>query len=648
MSPDLPRNPSPEGKGEQLPEEEDKTLGVVPSAEEVDKTKTRRFRVVGLPEEGGGLSQGPSPEAQEGKTGRRIDISEGAVSRAREALRLRREGTPPEEGGGLSQESGPAAQEDKPIKLVIPTRPPIPESIPLQEEESRTPSPRVRVPGLVLPRIPSSLEGEGLGEENETAEIVSPQEEGDKTSLGLPNIAPFPGGEGEPEETAGAIHPQEERTEIPGPRLDGLRIRPPSLRAEIPEHPPIPLGTTPERPPLPPDRLGARPESLGKEVRVPGEIMPWEDITIEEEAKLSRDYESRSQVGPETKKAIMGVLRDSADEARVDFALRWFEDKRSALEGAGIPTDVSTERRVAIAIEKGAFRNLKRDSYYEEDNRRIDNLSILRAEFGRDVVSMESQFLVLNVLENRKKALEEAIGGSGLPEERRSKETELGELLKLRRELAEKLSGRDFGLESEAINEEAILHLLPENILTSPEGEEQWRRIQSGCFQAEWNALPPKEKRRYGDDLSAFAREETARRTQVLRENLGMKDISSVDFLSLYRQGYKLEEIRRAGLFRTKIEIRGTRISNEEFAAMRSEGRDSFREELESAVRKSILERERKRWIDGEMSYLATSPERAVGGIETMYRELRDRLIEEFRGSLKKGGQEAVEKVKAG
>lgn len=615
MSPDLPRSPSPEGRGER-PSEGD------------DSTKTKRFRVA-IPLEGGGDS---SQEFQDGRTGRIADKQEGAIFRAREALRLVREGNPPEEGGKLSQEPEPVAQEDKPIKLVIPTTVPIEgakeperttEVVPPQEGELRVPSPRIRTPGLVLPHIPSSFEREEEpGEEDGTAEIIPPQEEG---GMGLPNIAPFPGGEGEPGETAEAVPLQEERIERP----DDLRVEPP--------------------PPLP-SRLRTRLElSSERELMASRESMPWEEAAIEEEAKLSEDYESRSQVGPETKKAIIGVLRDSADEARVDFALRWFEDKRSDLEGAGIPTDVSAERRVAIAIEKGAFVDLKKEATYGEDDRRIDNLNILRAEFTRDVVPMESQFLVLNVLENRKRALEEAIYRSNSPDERSSKETELGELLKLRRELAEKLSGRDLGLESErTVTEEAILPLLPEDIVSSPEGVEQWRRIQSDCFRAEWNALPPKEKRRYGDDLSAFTREETARRTQTLRENLGMEDISPVDFLSLYRQGYKLEEIRRAGLFKTKIEIRGSRISHEKFAAMRSEGRDGFREELESAVKKNILERERKRWIDGEISYLATSPERAVGGIETMYRELRDELIEEFKGSLRKGGQEAVEKVKAG
>ena len=51
--------------------------------------------------------------------------------------------------------------------------------------------------------------------------------------------------------------------------------------------------------------------------------------------------------------------------------------------------------------------------------------------------------------------------------------------------------------------------------------------------------------------------------------------------------------------------------------------------------------------IDAKIADLATSPERAVDGIETMYRELRNRLVREFREEREKGKSPA-EKAKAG
>jgi len=327
-------------------------------------------------------------------------------------------------------------------------------------------------------------------------------------------------------------------------------------------------------------------EKEAERVEVEKEPLPWEKLEMEEEARIIEEYEKKSELSEETKESINQILQQEADQKKINFAKEWFKKHQDEIKEKGY--DVKTKEEgyvVKVTSELGGFNELKKEEKYRETNEEIGNLYVLKADLQKEKILIDSQFLMLNALNKRAEGLRKEREEAMEVEDWTTtelKEKELVKLSRIRRELSEKISGRDLDKEAE----EKVEPL-----------EEQEKYIDENL---------PKRLNQAKDYL-----QELDYRTEKKRIPMSKK------IRIINEKGEIVSE------FRKEKEVN-------EF--LRKETEEKIKKELreEWGEKKSLRAARIGDLVEKEVQALGKSPEKAEGGIEEVYARVKKRLKTEF------------------
>lgn len=351
-------------------------------------------------------------------------------------------------------------------------------------------------------------------------------------------------------------------------------------------------------------------ERLRQEVVPEKREVPWEKLEIREEGALVGEFAEQAQLEPETKQGLDQLFKNEIDKMRIDFAKEWFEEHLDEIEDRGYEVQgKEAGYRVRVAYELGAFKELKEKAEYQEISEVLDNLYALRTDLKKAKVPLETQFLMLNFLSKKAEILEK----ERLRAEKKgdltkmiATEHQLEELFKLREDLASKISGRD--LRKEAENKVEPL-------------QEKEDYINSNLSEKIKEVKDPLQELGYKKEEKGML---WWKRTEVFDQQ--------GERLGKFKKKQELDEFLKG-----KLEEKVKEVLSQEW-------------EEKSKTREAEI----KRLIEKEIIPLAQSPEKAVEGVEGVYKRVRERLITEFvEKDLKKQEKtrqelERIEKVFSG
>ena len=381
------------------------------------------------------------------------------------------------------------------------------------------------------------------------------------------------------------------------------------------------------------------------------EIFPWEKEIREIEERLSEKYGAEFELKKETKKSLQEILKKEIEQKMADFALEeWFEEHKEEFTEEGIPEEISKEKKISLAIEKGALKELTTKKEYEEKFEEIERLFTLRSYLEKKSLPTEILFLTLNTLEKKTEEISAEI--KEMEKEGKSeveismKRKELENLSKLKEELAEKGTGRNLKEEGEREAKEKIVskeEYIDQYFDSQKEEVEKSfkEEIFNREFKKQWEELSEKEKEEYGNNHLEF--------TERKIEDLSQKhELKKEEVFYLLVAGYNPEEFKSKGIFRKKIEVKkGEKIplgKIEDFKKVQFEiAERKIREKVKEELGKKWEEEYQKlvkEYREEEIKKLAKFPEEAIKGIEEIYQKLKDRLIaERAEKELKKEGK---------
>jgi hypothetical protein len=191
-------------------------------------------------------------------------------------------------------------------------------------------------------------------------------------------------------------------------------------------------------------------QSETEPIKVEKEIIsPWERTRKEDDARFIERYQETSKFEKGTKKEIDRILTQETDQTRIEFTQKWFERNKDKIRDTGYDiTSENEEYIVKVVSELGGFKDLKKEEW-KEQREQIDNLYVLKTDFQKDVIPLDSQFLILNTLNKRTERIEEEIEKIKKQKKEtkkdkimiKTKKQELKELFKIRQELAGKSTG---------------------------------------------------------------------------------------------------------------------------------------------------------------------------------------------------------------
>ena len=337
-------------------------------------------------------------------------------------------------------------------------------------------------------------------------------------------------------------------------------------------------------------------EEEPQEFEVEEEPQPWEKLKADEESNLIDEYEKQSKLDNETRDNINNIIRQETDQKRIDFAQEWFEEHKDEIREKGYDTESREDGyAVKVAKELGGFEELKEKEEYSETNETIDNLYVLRADLQKDAVPLESQFLILNLLNKKTERAEQELKAAekkGDATKSVVKQEELNELFKVQKELSEKISNRDLTQEADEKTD------------------------------------PLEEKQEYLDkNLDGY--------TDKRMEEISETDVKN-EIVYARELGYTTA---KKGLILRKIEVKDsegnvlTKLKQKDLENFLSAELDKkLGKELEEEWEMKNEERQNtmKELIGQEIKALSGSPEKAEQGIESIYDRVKKRLKAEF------------------
>lgn len=381
---------------------------------------------------------------------------------------------------------------------------------------------------------------------------------------------------------------------------------------------------------------------------------PWTELEQEEEQSLFEKYKEGAKLSDETRESIDEILQREIDQKKIEYAIKWFDEHKKELEAQGISSKVSEEKKVLIALEKGALEELKTKKEYKDIYEEIENLNALRVDLGKEYLHIESQFLLLNFLEKKAEKIKDEIEEmkkEGLNEVEISvKEKELDDLFKLRKELAEKVSGRDLKKEAgEKVNKKIPpIEKYIENQINE-EKKKVEEKVKIEIFWKEWEELSLNEKANYNNNPLKFAE----KRIKEIKKMTRDLDLDEKTILAFLQAGYDPKEFKEKGVFLKKIKVgEKEKISRKEFQKLQKD----LLEEFNKTIEEKAIEELNKQWdkeyqkllkeeIEKRIKELATSPEKAEEGIKGMFQELKETLIAEWFEKNLKTKSKTKEKV---
>jgi hypothetical protein len=366
---------------------------------------------------------------------------------------------------------------------------------------------------------------------------------------------------------------------------------------------------------VPTEQKNTKQEGSGeKTVKVERAPAPWARIRMEEEAKLIEDYAKKTELSKATKRDIEKVLREEADQIRVEFAQRWFSEHQDEIKNKGYDFSLKQEGYIVrVTSELGGFEELRTKEGYQEINENIENLYALRADLQKERIPLESQFLILNILNKKAESIREELGKelqvTGDVATIETKKLQLEELFKIRQELAEKISGRD-------LRKEAITNLQNQQ----GQGGDEYINSKEEYIKRKFD-------KRYSEKSAELKQpnENEPKDNSFYLEKLGY----SLEKKGLLRKRFSVYD--REGKF-LKKELSDREVTKFLHNKLEEKIQEEVRNELgaEWENKNKIWEKNIRNFIDSEIAQMAKSPESATEGIKAVYQRVRDRLIGEY------------------
>lgn len=337
------------------------------------------------------------------------------------------------------------------------------------------------------------------------------------------------------------------------------------------------------------------------------ELLPWERLEERIDFALREEYGEQAVISSQIQTKIEDELENLIKQERIEMVKKWFQRHREEIREKGYDPNITDEGYIyRIVEEMEGFKDLERDPEYEESRERIEFLGILHYDSQKRVIPLETQFALLNVLGRELKIKEEELEKARKKGAKESQLEEIGreidELYKIRKELAEKLTGENL--------REKIERKLP---YFPKRGEYIEEKISQEGFlpfadskKGEYGYLkgsPPEKK-----TIFTFKRKSIL---GIFRKRIEVKD----------------EKGNIKGEFKTYKEAEEF-LKKETEKLFQRELREEFGREWEEE--NLTREKEIKKGIEEEIENLSRAPERAREGIEEIKRRIKNRLIGEF------------------
>jgi len=177
---------------------------------------------------------------------------------------------------------------------------------------------------------------------------------------------------------------------------------------------------------------------------------PWTQDLLGEEKSVIDNYEKQASLSTNSKKTVESVLTEEIYQVRNNFVKEYFASHENEIQEKGY--DVKSQDlgyMYKVASEMGALNELKKDKKYKEQFERLDDLAALRMDFQSENPSWNGRWQAIGALGKRIEELSQEETGS--KDEKKIKEVraEISRLSQVRKEIAEKMTGRDLKKEAE-------------------------------------------------------------------------------------------------------------------------------------------------------------------------------------------------------
>jgi len=347
------------------------------------------------------------------------------------------------------------------------------------------------------------------------------------------------------------------------------------------------------------------------EARVEEEAI-FDELSRERDTSLFEKYSEKMEFSDDLKETVDKHLLWEADESKEEFVTTWAEDNRERIKGdKGVDIEEwDMPAKFKLCEEQGGFEKLKTDEQYQEQYDEIKNIDTLLYDLKKDNIPADSQILILNRLSHRVEKTENELDEAqkqGKEIEAIAKEGELRELLQATQEISQKFSKDD--LEKTAEDEGL------KSLIKSFGGKEDYTND------------------RFSKERDDYVDENLENELEKAEENGGYLQVL----------GYSMET---KGFLRKK-----TIITNEkgnvvrtfarpegavQFLKIKGEGkiREDLKKQFEEEIGKDwedLKTVEIEKAMRLEVKNFAHSPEKAEKGIEFLYQEARQKLIQEFK-----------------
>lgn len=439
-----------------------------------------------------------------------------------------------------------------------------------------------------------------------------------------------------------------------------------------------------------PDRFSNNPTERG----IPP---PWERIDEAENAQIAAQYSKLGNIEASTKTGVSDQLAIMSSDLKKEIAVNWFDNHTVPLQEKGIPTNVSEDQKVNIAIQLGAFDEGKKfqqltpaeiATLTPDENERYqkhqdtENLQVLKTDLQKANVPIESQALVLNILNHKKLDLEaacRALPPNTDPALKLAKWQEVLQLQKLTIEVASKITGSDLNqayLEDIENNKADLINRRLRGIdkddhINNNLANHSDNKMLEDAFAAQWNKLSEAEKIVHGD-LYIFANVQLTemrgkirpRVEKALTKSLG-HNITDEELMALMKSGIDVEKLKTKGawyslrLYRNQLKLGSGKIEKlGKFTEKINEGLQVITDKAKTDATKDLgvewdasfaqaVNDEFFVLTSAEVNGLALNVEGAINGVEGVFQNIKDRLVAEHVERTAKSEPKTAEELKA-
>lgn len=413
-------------------------------------------------------------------------------------------------------------------------------------------------------------------------------------------------------------------------------------------------------------------------------IDPFEKQRSEVFDTLSEKYVKTPDIGDDLRKPIEQILHVNQSRGYEAFAIDYFKKhegeirermKAMAKEKGIIPREPSDEKKFGFLTAKesegGMGIDVKQviEREYPKSAKKFEQIEILLADIRKNPPPPETSGLLLNYLQNnieiqKKKIIEmaesadrgEVIQLSAIDAMPGGRESEIEKMVLLQKEIIERTTGRDLNQDAEDKIEESNFlskeeyvnsELLPRMIKSIEVEEERISRERMAM------GMSTAERRTFKGDENRFIEHITKQ-----GESFGL---SRDESFALQADGYKLQDANETslrvawhivkGVFTRPIKtFRGVTggggfvdvgekgiISRKEL----QENAKNIKEKKDIDIKDRAVETLQNKWqekhdsrikeeIARSVEELAKYPEKAIGGVEALYKKARERIVGEY------------------